>query len=126
MGCRCTRRRGSSSTSGALVDGDWGGTFAWQDIDPAQAVTVGSLALRFSRTDHPPPTYAVEVAADGSRLVYTSDTGTGWDVSAFGPGADLVVSEATYLHDHKSAPIHLSAKEAGAAAARRGPRGDSC
>jgi ribonuclease BN (tRNA processing enzyme) len=48
--------------------------------------------------------------------VYTSDTGPGWSVAAFPPGADLVLSEATYLHDSKSAPIHLSAKEAGAAA----------
>jgi ribonuclease BN (tRNA processing enzyme) len=48
--------------------------------------------------------------------VYTSDTGPGWSVAAFPPGADLVLSEATYLHHSKSAPIHLSAKEAGAAA----------
>lgn len=101
---------------GTLVDGDWGGTFSWHDIDPSQPVTVGSMSLRFARTDHPPPTYAVEITANGSRLVYTSDTGPGWSVAAFPPGADLVLSEATYLHHSKSAPIHLSAKEAGAAA----------
>jgi ribonuclease BN (tRNA processing enzyme) len=37
-------------------------------------------------------------------------------VSAFDPGADLVLSEATYLHDDKPAEIHLSAREAGLAA----------
>ena len=73
--------------------------------------------LQFSRTDHPLPTYAVDITADGRRLVYTADTSlTDRSVSAFAPGADLVLSEATYLHDDKPAPIHLSAKEAGMAA----------
>ena len=33
-----------------------------------------------------------------------------------------MLSEATYLHDEKPAPIHLSAKEAGAAARAAGAR----
>jgi ribonuclease BN (tRNA processing enzyme) len=107
---------------GTLVHGDWGSTFAWHAIEAADAVTVGSITLRFSRTDHPPPTYAVEMTANGSRLVYTSDSGPGWSVEAFPPGADLVLSEATYLHDEKRTPIHLSAKEAGASARAAGAR----
>ena len=51
--------------------------------------------------------------------MYTADTGPGWTVGAFGPGADLVLSEASYLHDHRPAPIHLSAREAGRRRARR-------
>ena len=78
----------------------------------------GDIDLRFSRTDHPPPTYAVEATHDGSRLIYTADTGPDWRVGAFAPGADLVLSEATYLHDNNPAPIHLSAKQAGEAARR--------
>jgi ribonuclease BN (tRNA processing enzyme) len=99
---------------GVLVGGDWGGTFAWHAIDETKPVTVGSMTLRFSRTDHPPPTYAVEVTAGDARLIYTSDTGPGWSLEAFPAGADLVLSEATYLHEYKPASIHLSAKEAGA------------
>ena len=60
---------------GTLVDGDWGGTFSWHDIDPSQPVTVGSMSLCFARTDHPPPTYAVEITANGSRLVYRRTPG---------------------------------------------------
>lgn len=100
---------------GSLV-GDWGNTFEWNVIDDGDAVTIGDLDLRFSRTDHPPPTYAVEARGDGKRLVYTSDTGPGWTVGAFEAKADLVVSEATYQHETKSAPLHLSAREAGLAA----------
>jgi ribonuclease BN (tRNA processing enzyme) len=53
---------------GVLV-GDWGGTFEWQVVDEGDAVTVGQLALRVTRTDHPPPTYAVELRGDDKRLV---------------------------------------------------------
>jgi ribonuclease BN (tRNA processing enzyme) len=82
----------------------------------------GDLKMRFSRTDHPPPTFAVEASANGKRLIYTSDTGPGWSVDAFAPNADLVLSEATYLHGEKPAEIHLSAHEAGKAARDAGAR----
>jgi ribonuclease BN (tRNA processing enzyme) len=100
---------------GALV-ADWGDAFAWHAIDNGAAVTIGELGLRFSRTDHPPPTYAVELTSRDKRLVYTSDTGPGWSVEAFEPRADLVLSEATYTHDHRPSAIHLSARQAGEAA----------
>jgi ribonuclease BN (tRNA processing enzyme) len=107
---------------GTLVGGDWGDVFEWHVIDEQHPVAIGPANLRFSRTDHPPPTYAVEIAAGSSRLIYTSDTGPGWSVDAFRPGADLVLSEATYVHDDKASPIHLSAHEAGAAAKTAGAR----
>jgi ribonuclease BN (tRNA processing enzyme) len=100
---------------GALVN-DWGDAFVWHTIDGAAKTTVGDLRLQFSRTDHPPPTFAVELASGEKRMVYTSDTGPGWSVDAFDPGADLVLSEATYLHDDRQSPIHLSARQAGDAA----------
>lgn len=107
---------------GQLVDNDWGNAFAWRPIDESDHVAVGDVGLRFSRTDHPPPTYAVEASSAGKRLVYTSDTGPGWSVDAFASGADLVLSEATYLHGEKPAEIHLSAREAGIAARNAGAR----
>jgi len=106
---------GLEARLGALVGG-WGGTFEWNVVGDGDRATVGDLDLRFSRTDHPPPTYAVEASGDGKRMIYTSDTGPGWSVDAFEPGADLVLSEATYQHDTKPAPLHLSAREAGVAA----------
>jgi ribonuclease BN (tRNA processing enzyme) len=106
---------------GQLVNGDWGGTFDWNAIDDTARTDVGEIALRFSRTDHPPPTYAVEASADGKRLVYTADTGLGWSVGAFGDGADLVLSEATYLDDGDAPDYaHLTARQAGLAAREAG------
>lgn len=113
---------GTEARLATLVDGDWGGAFAWAAVGDGDAVTVGDCALRFSRTAHPPPTMAVEVSADGKRLVYTADTGPDWSPEAFGPGADLVLSEATFQRDNESSGIHLSARQAGAAARAAGAR----
>ena len=101
---------------------DFGNVFDWRTVGDGDTEKVGDIALKFSRTDHPPPTYAVEARADGRRMIYTADTGPGWSVGAFDPEADLVLSEATYLHGHVPVPIHLSAKQAGEAAREaRGP-----
>ena len=105
---------------GALVS-DWGDTFDWRTIGDGDSDRIGDIDLHFSRTDHPPPTYAVEATAGDKRLVYTSDTGPGWAVDAFGPGADLVLSEATYLSDGSKPDYpHLTAAEAGNAAREAG------
>ena len=95
---------------------DFGDAFDWHAVGDRDRTTVGDIDLCFSRTDHPPPTYAIEATAGGKRIVYTADTGPNWTVGAFAPGADLVLSEASYLHEHRPAPIHLSAREAGEAA----------
>jgi len=110
---------GTETRLATLVDGDWGGTFAWTAVGDGDAVTVGDCGLRFSRTAHPPPTLAVEAAAEGKRLVYGADTGPDWSVEAFGPGADLVLSEATFQGaggPTGAGGIHLSARQAGEAA----------
>ncbi|HEX6312907.1 MAG TPA: MBL fold metallo-hydrolase [Acidimicrobiia bacterium] len=106
---------------GALVS-DWGDTFEWNVVGDGDGVRIGPLELRFSRTDHPPPTYAVEVRGDGKRLVYTADTGPDWTVGAFAAGADLVLSEATYQEGRKGWPHHLTAAEAGRGAREAGAR----
>jgi ribonuclease BN (tRNA processing enzyme) len=106
---------------GALVS-DWGDTFEWRTIGDDDGTRIGDIDLRFSRTDHPPPTYAVEAQFGGKRVVYTADTGPEWSVDAFTPGADLVLSEASYLHEHRLSSIHLSARQAGTAAREAGAK----
>lgn len=96
--------------------GQWTDTFEWNLVGDGDRASIGETTVCFSRTDHPLPTVGVEVAHGGKRLVYTADTGPGWSVDAFAPGADLVLSEATYQHDDIRAPIHLSARQAGEAA----------
>ena len=96
--------------------GTWTDTFDWKIVGDGATVTIDDAELCFSKTQHPVPTLAVDIAHGGKRLVYTSDTGPDWSVEAFQPGADLVLSEATYQHDDIRAPIHLSARQAGEAA----------
>jgi len=113
---------GTEARLGTLVDGDWGGAFAWTAVGDGDATTVADCSLRFSRTDHPPPTMAVEVSADGKRLVYTADTGPGWSPEAFGPGADFVLSEASFQRHNELGRVHISARQAGEAARASGAR----
>lgn len=98
---------------------NWSGTFDWITVGDQSEHTVNEVALRFSETDHPVPTVAVQATADDRSLVYTSDTGPLWTPEAFAP-ADLLMSEASYLHDNRRSPIHLSAHQAGAGARSAG------
>jgi ribonuclease BN (tRNA processing enzyme) len=97
----------------AELVGSFGDTFDWRTVADGDKVEIADALVRFSRTDHPPPTLGVEIEHDAKRLIYTADTGPEWSVEAFGAGADLVLSEATYLHDDIRVPIHLSARQAG-------------
>ena len=106
---------GVEKTLEGLV-GEWTDTFDWNLIADGDHVEVSGVSMKFARTDHPVPTVAVDMGYAEKRLVYTADTGPGWSVEAFAPGADLVLSEATYQHDDIRAPIHLSARQAGEAA----------
>jgi ribonuclease BN (tRNA processing enzyme) len=106
---------GVEKTLEGLV-GEWTDTFEWNLVGDGDRATIGEVQLQFSRTDHPLPTMGIDLEQGGKRLVYTADTGPKWSVETFRPGADLVLSEATYQHDDIRAPIHLSARQAGEAA----------
>ena len=103
---------GAEQRLGALVS-DWGVVFDWRVIEDSAPVEIKDARLDFRRTDHPIPTFAVEVSADSTRLIYTADTGPAWSVGAFDHGADLVLAEASYLHSYRRTNMHLSAHEAG-------------
>lgn len=108
--------------SGARVEP----TFVPHVLTDSAEIHIGGVRARFSRTDHPPETLAMEIHDGSHSLVYSSDTGPGWSVGEFGAGHDLVVCEATLRDGHVDTtlgpPVHMTAAEAGATAAAAGAR----
>ena len=98
-------------------------TLASEVVDGSAEVRIGDIDIRFSRTDHPVETLAVRADADGRAIAYSSDTGDGWDLAALGPGIDLAVVEATLDEAEADRVQHLTARQAGAQAARAGVAG---
>ena len=95
-------------------------TFASQVVDAGSRVTIGDIDLRFSRTDHPVETLAVRADAGGRSIVYSADTGDGWDLRTLGPDIDLALLEATLDEDEVGRVQHLTAGQAGVKAAEAG------
>jgi ribonuclease BN (tRNA processing enzyme) len=96
-----------------VIIGELPPTLLWRNVDESSVVEVGDQVVRFSRTDHPVETLAVRVDAGGRSLLYSADTGAGWDPGATGAGADLMVCEASLRREHEGQVQHLSARQAG-------------
>jgi ribonuclease BN (tRNA processing enzyme) len=101
---------------------EYEGIVRWCEVGDGDGADVGDLRLRFSRTDHPPPTLAVRVEGAGRALAYTSDSGPGWSVGALGPDIDLALCEATYTAAHEGTAGHMSGRQAGSMARAAGVR----
>ncbi|HEX2023414.1 MAG TPA: MBL fold metallo-hydrolase [Acidimicrobiales bacterium] len=91
-------------------------SFAWHEVADGQGITIGSLELFFSRTDHGPETLAVRVDGGGRSLGYSADTGPCWSLAQLGTGLDVVLCEATVPVEEEGKMQHLSARQAGEAA----------
>ena len=95
-------------------------TFDWTDVTAGDEVQIDSLRLTFSRTDHPPETLAVRVAASDRALGYSADTGPGWSMAEFGEPVDLALWEATFCGQAPEGAHHSSAADTGRLAAESG------
>ena len=94
--------------------------FDWTEVSDGAQKTLGAFSLSFSRTDHPVETLAVRVEGAGRVLGYSADSGPGWSLEALGPGLDVALCEATFLHDQEGLVQHMSARQAGESARRAG------
>jgi ribonuclease BN (tRNA processing enzyme) len=92
-------------------------TLQWTVVDGASTVAIGDLDVRFGRTDHPVETLAVRVDGGGRSLLYSADTGSGWDPRPLGDGVDVLLSEASLPAVEEDRFEHLSGRQAGAYAA---------
>jgi ribonuclease BN (tRNA processing enzyme) len=96
-----------------VVIGELPPTLVWHGIDDSSVLEIGDQTVRFSRTDHPVETLAVRIDAGGRSLLYSADTGAGWDPAAVGAGVDLLVCEASLRPEHEGVVQHLTGRQAG-------------
>jgi ribonuclease BN (tRNA processing enzyme) len=96
------------------INGHIGIETDWSVVGSGDRVSIGDLALTFSRTDHGPETLAVRIDEEGGgSLAYSADTGPDWSFERLGPGIDLALCEASLDESREGSMQHLSARQAG-------------
>jgi ribonuclease BN (tRNA processing enzyme) len=90
------------------------------EYDPAAPLELGALRLRFQLVPHYVPSYAVEVRADGRRLVFSADCGPNDELVELARGANLLLIEATVEEPDLESNAHLTAEQAGEIGRRAG------
>ena len=90
-------------------------------VEPGDSFQAGPFRVRTAPMRHPVPTLGMRIEADGQLLAYTADTGPTEDLIGLARGADVLLSEATWLDLPPTAePLHLTPAEAGEYARRAG------
>ncbi len=95
-----------------------------EEVEPGDAITFRGVSLRFGEAVHSVPSLITRIDAGGVALVYSGDTGPGGDLIEMSEGADVLLCEASLqgARDAGTHQYHLTAREAGEAAASAGVR----
>ena len=93
--------------------------FDVHDIRDGLDMKLKNTRITFAEMTHPVESYAVKIAEKGKSVVYSGDTNRVERISEFAKDADIFLSDAGLLEQHKtsSAP-HMSIAEACAAGAQ--------
>jgi ribonuclease BN (tRNA processing enzyme) len=91
-------------------------------VEPGRELEAGPFRLSTAPMRHTVPTIGVRVEAGDVSMAYSADTGPTQELVKLARDADLLVAEASYqeVAGKDFPPIHLSAREAGEAAAQAG------
>jgi len=104
-------RRAVSSDAPASFFED---VFSIREYDPNEALSFGELRLRFARSRHYVPAFAIRAERNDSRIVYSADTAPCDAVVDLARGAAIFLCEATLgLSSEAGERGHSSAAEAG-------------
>lgn len=89
----------------------------------ARPVRLGPFVVRTVQVAHPVTAYALRVECEGRVLVYSGDTGPCQELVDIAAGADLMLAESAFVEGGDNpVDLHLTGKQAGAAAAEAGVR----
>ena len=90
-------------------------------VEPRNEFDVGPFHVATAPMRHSVPTIGVRIEANGATLAYSADTGPTDELVNLARGADVLVAEASCQEPNDELPpIHLTAREAGRAAADAG------
>jgi ribonuclease BN (tRNA processing enzyme) len=113
---QCARAYGLAQDPGMTTE------FAFHEYDE-EPIQLGPFTIRARRLVHPIPAYGLRVEADGHVLAYSGDTGPCQELVDLATGADLLLCEAAFVESGDNpADLHLTGRQAGAAAAMAGAR----
>ena len=113
---QCARAYGLGQDSGMS------GEFEFHEYDD-RPIRLGPFSIRATRLVHPITAYGLRVESEGRTLVYSGDTGPCQELVDLAAGTDLLLCEAAFVESGDNpADLHLTGKQAGAAAAEAGAR----
>lgn len=94
----------------------------FKEVGSGDEATIGPLEVRFGASKHAVPNNIVRIEHDNRVFVYSGDAGPSRELMDMADGADLFLCEATLqgTRDAQTYPFHLTAEEAGEAAAWAG------
>lgn len=95
-------------------------SFDLQPVRAGESMKVEDIALSFFEMAHPPETIGIRAECDGAIVGYSSDTGPGGDLEGVASGAHVFLCEATFQESDEEWEGHMTAAQAGKAAARAG------
>jgi ribonuclease BN (tRNA processing enzyme) len=102
------------------------GAYRLHEFRPGERLHIGPFTADTRLLPHFVPNAGIRLTTSEAVLVYTGDTGPSDDVPRLAEGADLFLSEATYVHEVPSpgdAPYLLTARLAGRYAQQAGAGG---
>ncbi len=89
-------------------------------VAAGDSIKIENTAFSFFAMAHPTETVGIRAENDGDVVAYTADTGPGADFASLAGGADLFICEATFQEADDEWEGHMTAAQAGRAAADAG------
>ncbi len=100
--------------------GELGASFDLHPVKGGESLEYEGARIEFFSMFHPAETVGVRIEHTGGVLAYSADTGPQADLQALAAQADVFICEATFQDSDGGWLGHMSASQAGAAAAEAG------